>query len=583
MSADESVWLIKSSGLILGPYTKDQVMESLRSREFGILDEASLPGQRWRSIREQPEFFDVLDEIRHAILKDAGSDFTDSFTGSTTAINPAFDSQTPTADIPIMRRELSRAEVVVDRVTETPTPRTQQQPNVNSYGLASDARIQEQVNRKVRFYWLLSTLIVVAAFAYVWDQQRKQVVQGKTVVRDDFADAMAAMEVGDMNIALEKFKNVYARDPNNRNLDVYLGALLIQLEGQTVLGRRLLTRSLESQGQFKKQAWTGIGLANMNDGEWASAEEAFQQALKEDAFFFPALINLGVLATQKRNWIQAKNFIQSAIDKGAEEGAAYLMLAEVYISIWRSSKNNSDLLEAQRVLQDYARNGFDYLQEAQLMLAYIEFLQGAKSKSENRIDQMLDLDPEQTNSHRHNLFINTSQVAWPKLLKYCEQMRDDMGKSARAAAFISYCQFKAGQKGSAKNSIEGAVAQAPRDGLVQSLYGYMLRAGGLEEQASVAIGKALEIDSKNAWMLPLTLQGRFCEKRKDWDCAKDSWTKVLARQNNQLASIAGLGQVYFNQKKWAEAKEQLTKGLSLSADYIPLRRLAKQMESEGLR
>jgi len=581
MSANGSVWLIKSSGRILGPYTKDQVAESLRTREFVILDEASRPGQRWRTIREQPEFDSVIEEIRHSLLKDA-HDLTDSFTGSTTAI-PIFDSQTPTADIPSLRKEISRAEVIADRVAEAPKARTQKQAYVNAYGLPNDARIQDQVNRKVRFYWLLSLLIVVAACAYVWDQQRKHVVQGKTVVRNDFADGMAAMEVGDMNIALEKFKNVYAQDPNNRNLDVYLGALLIQLEGQTVLGRRLLTRSLESQGQFKKQAWTGIGLANMNDGEWASAEEAFQQALKEDAFFFPALINLGVLAAQKRNWIQAKNFIQSAIDKGADEGAAYLMLAEVYIAIWRNSKNQSDLTEAERILQDYIRNGFDYLQEAQLMLAYIEFLQGSKSKSESRINQMLDLDPEQTNDHRHNLFINTSQVAWPKLLKYCEQLRDDMGKTARATAFISYCQYKAGQKGSAKNSIEGAVAQAPRDGLVQSLYGYILRSNGLEEQASVAIGKALELDSKNEWLLPLTLQGRFCERRKDWACAKDSWSKAMVRQNNQLASLAGMGQVYFSQKKWAEAKDLLTKGLSLSADYIPLRRLAKQMESEGLR
>lgn len=577
MEADQSVWLIKSAGRILGPYTKDQVIASLRSREFVMMDEASLPGQRWRAIREQSAFASVLDEIRHASLKDP---LNDNFTGSTTSINPLVDTQTPTAEIPSVRRD-SRAEVVVEHVQETPTSRAQ--TNMSAYGLASDVRVRQEVNKKVRILWYAGLAAVLAAFAYVWNHQQIQVQQAKTVVRDDFAEGMAAMEIGDMSIALEKFKNVYAQDPNNRNLDVYLGALLIQLEGQTVLGRRLLTRSLESQSQFKKQAWTGIGLANMNDGEWALAEEAFQKALKEDAFFFPALINLGVLAAQKRNWIQAKNFIQSAIDKGAEEGAAYLMLAEIYISIWKSSKDKADLLEAQRILQDYVRSSYDYLQEAQLILAYVEFLQGAKSRSENRISEMLDLDPEMTGDHRHNLFINATQVAWPKLLKYCEQMRDDMGKGARATAFISYCQFKAGQKGSAKNSIEGAVAQAPRDGLVQSLYGYILRKGGLDEQASVAIGKALELDVKNEWMLPLTLQGRFCAKKQDWDCARNSWAKVLANQNSQLAAIAGMGQVYFHKKKWSEAKDLLTKGLTLSPDYIPLRRLAKQIESEGLR
>lgn len=565
----------------MGPYTKDQVAHSLRTREFVMVDEICMPGQRWRTIREQSMFATILEELRRESLQSAD----DSFTGSTTSLDVFNEDPevTPTQEIPSLSHRHSRAEVVIDNVVEQRTGSQTSNPGVSSFGLPSDVRVQQQVESKMRYLWMACALVVIAALAIVLYRQNAQIQQTKIESKDEFAEAMRAMDIGDMNVALEKFKNVYAQDPNNKNLDVYLGALLVQMEGQTVLGRRLLTRSFETQPQFKKQAWTGIGLANMTDGEWDSAEDAFKKALKEDPFFFPALINLGVVSAQKRQWVQAKNFIQSAIDKGAEEGIAYLLLAEVYIDLWKSSGNKTDLAEAQRVLQDYVRTGSDYNQEAQLVLAYIDLLQGSATRSENRINKMLDLDPNMTGEHRHNLFISSNRTGWPQLLKYCEKIRDGMGKSARTTAFMAFCQFKAGQKNEAKYLIDGAIAQAPRDGLIQSLYGYMLKANGLEEQASVAVGKALELNSKSEWLLPYILQGRFCEQKGDWDCAKLNWSQVLGAHNSQLTALAGMGRIYFQQKNWSDAKEVLTKGLTLSADYIPLRRLAKQMETEGVR
>lgn len=581
MKADDAVWLIKSSGRIMGPYTKDQVTESLRTREFVMMDEASLPGKRWKSIREQQEFSKVLEEIRLQSLKDPAHD---SFTGSTTSIGVFSEDPeaTPTQEIPSLAARDSRAEVVITDITEKSTVLPRNHAGAGAYGLASDARVQQQVNKKIRYLWMGCLFVVIVALVAVVLKQNRQIQQNQVVVKDEFAEGMKAMEIGDMNVALEKFKNVYAQDPNNTNLDVYLGVLLIQLEGQTVLGRRLLTRSLENQSQFKKQAWTGIGLANLVDGEWGAAEEAFKKALTEDALFFPALINLGVVAAQKRNWVQAKNYIQSALDKGAEEGIAYLILAEIYIAMWKNSGNKSDLLEAQRLLQDYVRTGSDYNQEAQLILSYVEVQQGAKTRAESRINQLLDLDPEMTNEHRHNLFISPANVGWNKLLKYCEQVREGLDRSARTTAFIGYCQLKAGNKSQAKGTLDGAVAQAPRDSLIQSIYSYVLQSNGLKEQASVVVGKALELNSKTEWLLPLILQGRFCEKNKDWECAKNNWTTVLGNHNSQLTAIAGMGQVQFHEKKITEAKEMLTKGLTLSPEYIPLRRLAKQMESAGV-
>ena len=69
MGTAEYPWLVKSSGRIRGPFTKSQVEQLLKTREFVPLDEVSQPFSRWQTIRDVGEFAKIVEEIRLGSLK----------------------------------------------------------------------------------------------------------------------------------------------------------------------------------------------------------------------------------------------------------------------------------------------------------------------------------------------------------------------------------------------------------------------------------------------------------------------------------------------------------------------------------
>src|SRR4051812_5045260 len=102
MTRNDLVWLVKSSGRIIGPYPTVKIAELLRTREISVLDEISPPLRRWQTLQYHDEFREVVDSMRKASLSerteaswtpgtagltqtltdlDAGSDLTEELTG----------------------------------------------------------------------------------------------------------------------------------------------------------------------------------------------------------------------------------------------------------------------------------------------------------------------------------------------------------------------------------------------------------------------------------------------------------------------------------------------------------------------
>ncbi|PWU16363.1 MAG: hypothetical protein C5B49_10645, partial [Bdellovibrio sp.] len=105
---NEVKWLVKSSGKILGPMTLEAIAERIRSRTVSIFDEVREPLTRWTMVREHPQLFQVVRQIRdeHAtILENTQSTFVSGSKTLTSSVteklaedsgitpNPFFDDQ----------------------------------------------------------------------------------------------------------------------------------------------------------------------------------------------------------------------------------------------------------------------------------------------------------------------------------------------------------------------------------------------------------------------------------------------------------------------------------------------------------
>ncbi|MEI7973612.1 MAG: hypothetical protein WCH11_04515, partial [Bdellovibrio sp.] len=68
MGLSQQEWLVKSSGIISGPYSLEELVERLRNRQISVIDEVKGPMGRWIFVREQSLLKDIVAKIREEDL-----------------------------------------------------------------------------------------------------------------------------------------------------------------------------------------------------------------------------------------------------------------------------------------------------------------------------------------------------------------------------------------------------------------------------------------------------------------------------------------------------------------------------------
>lgn len=581
-------WLIKSGGRILGPYSLDKIAELLRTREIALLDEASAPNRRWQNVQYHEDFHDVVDQLRKATLSDKTE-------GGWTPTNTSNLTQTLTdvADSGDLTQEITSGgvtssftvtskEIVIHNVNEQQTRAPAQNLAAGRYQTAAghSTAISHQVEKTTRGLWIVTALILTAVAAFIVQKRVNDPAPVKQTAASLKQDVVSDVQVGRYGDALRKLKNYYPDALQSGELGIYYGSLLIQLDGQTLMGRRLLNAVITGQRPETKQAYTGLGVADLIDNQLDSAAENFNKALKIDAAYNPAMINLAIVSLQKGDYEGAKALALKSLRGGLVTAEAVLVLAEAELYLYKNSRNPNALSQATKQIKDYREGQWDYAPEMDFYALYFEFLRGDRGL-EDHIMAYLDQDPALTTDHRHSLFIFKGRFQWKILARLCEQMGEKLGESPRTSMFMASCYSQEGRWDRARTAIEKAVDQNPKDPLVQAWYSHVLKESGAADQASVTLGRAEEFNRRGEYVLPAVLQARFCQQLGDVDCAQKSWQKIYGRNTDHLPALAGLAWSYAEKKSHADTLQYLNKGLKVSPDYVPLLLIRQRAEKEG--
>jgi tetratricopeptide (TPR) repeat protein len=586
MTRDESTWLVKSSGRILGPFPSAKIAELIRSREISVLDEISPPNRRWQTIQYHEQFREVVDSMRKASLSER-TEATWTPTGATSITQTLTDlSDSELTDEMQDDGFLSSStkEIVIHNVQEH--DRIQQPVSASSRfqtTAGQNTAIQRQVEKTTRGLWIVTSLILLAVAAFI-AHKRFGGTNGAYEVRPTAAglkqNVIALVQIGHYAEALKEMKSFFSDPAQAGDLAIYYGSLLIQVEGQTVLGRRLLNQVLTSRRPETKQAYTGLGVADLVDGQLDSAQENFQKALSYDAGYVPALVDMSAVYLQKGDYGRAKQIAAKALQASPMQGEALLSIAEAQLYLFKVNNNGRDLETVNKALKEFIAKSWDFKAELGFYSLYFDFLRNDRN-IEEKLHQYLDRDPQLTADHRHNVFIYRGRSQWKVLSRFCEQMADRLSESPRVATFMASCYAHEGRWDNARRNIEKAVNQSPRDPLVQAWSSYISKESGEPEQASVILGRATEYNRRGEYVLPALLQARFCQSNGDVECARDSWQKIYERNLEHLPAVAGLAWVHGQKKSYVEALKLVDKGLRISPDYIPLLELRQRAEREG--
>ena len=587
MTHNELLWLVKSSGRILGPFPTTRIAELLRTREISVLDEISPPLRRWQTLQYHDEFREVVDSLRKASLSERTEATWTPGTGGLTQTLTDLDAGGDLTEE--LTSELegftnTQKEIVVHNVREQTTinaPQTLGGRFQPAHG--QNTAIRRQVEKTTRGLWLLTAVILIAAAAFIL---HKKFSSGTFELRPTLTTLKSGVinqiQIGHYADALRDMKNYFSDPLQAGELSIYYGSLLIHVEGQTVIGRRLLTNVLNTHRADAKQAYTGLGVADLLDGEPDSARDNFDHALSLDPEYLPAIVNQAAVNLQKADYSGAKNMARLALTSNPLQSEALITLAEAQLYLFKSNSNLRELAQVSEELHNYRERAhqWDYAAEIGFYALYFDFLRH-DHQLEEKVQAYLDFDPRLTTDHRHNVFIYRGRTQWKILARFCEQMTEQMGEGPRVSALLASCYAHEGRWDDSRRAIEKAVHQAQNDPLIEAWYGYILRECGDSAQAGVELGRATALNRHGEYVLPSLLQARTSQQAGLVDSARENWQKINDRDLNVLPAVAGLAWVNMQNKSTGEAARLLKYGLKISPDYIPLLEIRQKGETEG--
>ncbi|MCB0389865.1 MAG: tetratricopeptide repeat protein [Bdellovibrionales bacterium] len=579
---EEALWLVKSGGRILGPYSKRKVSELLRTKEVVPLDEVCLPRKRWQYIRDHKEFSRVIEEIRIQQIKDASdhtetmgaqfddmtasvtealqSEFNDELTGD---VEPVNDELTQDIPIKVLQQEMAR-DVSATGVVESGG-------NAKRFGTQAEAK--KNIKSFSGYIWKFTfvTLAIVIAlisanYLIIKPSNTKNKNQNALTIANGFYTN------GKYKDALKFYKRAYSVNTDNKEPYVRYGTLLIAIDRETVEGKRILKESLNLDPANKIYVLTGIGLANLIDKDYTFAEKNFQEALNIDPNNTSSLINLGWLAERKGDYEQAIKHYGSAIIKGADriDNSAHIYLSKALISKWKKSGNVKFLNEAKNNLLTIVDQKFDYRQEGLFLLSYIYSQLNRGEAFFDSLERMLDTDPKLTEDHAHDLNVYHDGISWRALFNMCEEIYQRHNQEASVVTMSGYCSLRADKLDIAENRFTELVNMRTKNPLLLAHQAFYLQNMERESAAAITLGKAVDENKKRKkYNLPIILEAQTCQEIGDIECAIEKWQELLSRDRNSIQAKSNI--VILNTKKGnykgMDAMAQDAK--SISPNYAP--------------
>ncbi|MCB9025095.1 MAG: tetratricopeptide repeat protein [Bdellovibrionaceae bacterium] len=579
---DESLWLLKSSGRILGPYSLKKVSDLLRSKEIVPLDEVCLPKKRWQYLRDQKEFHRVIEEIRVQQIKSASENTetmgaqVDDMTASVTEALQNAVSDELTGDIEPLNDELTQDIPIRDIIEDTArdvsdTGRMEEGIKSKRYGTQEIAKKNVQSFSKTVWNFTFVTVVIVSVILltnhFLIKPRNKN-----SMNLNDLTIANAFYTNGKYTEALKYYKKAYQSNPENKEPYIRYGTLLIALDRQTVEGKRILNEAMEFDPRNRVYSLAGMGLANLFEQDLNSAEKNFNEVLKLDPNLTSAIINLGWMAEINKDIKKAIENYSSSIIKGSGrlDNSAYIYLSKALISLWKETGNLKYLNEAKNNLLSIVDDRLDYRQEGLFLLSYIYSQLDQAELFFETMEKLLDTDPYLTREHAHDLNVYHDGISWSAFFNMCEEIYKKHNQEASAVTLSGYCALRAEKFNIAEMRFTELVNIRTKNPLLLAHHAFFLQVMDRGSASALTLGKAIEENKKNKkYNLPLVLQARSCQTEQDISCAIEKWQELSDKDEKSIEAKSYLVLLKAQQGQFSGLDSLVREARSISPNYAP--------------
>lgn len=574
-SHSEKIWLVRSSTRVLGPFDLDAVMQLLSTKQISIIDEIRQPDGRWSYIRENEVFLELIRHLRNE--QDDAVENTVTTTQSSHTFTKSgdvlpLDDLTPT---PIIRSEdLAHSMKDIVRAKEVTSPGNQ----ARAFGMVHDDRVQRIIQARAgRWRWgLLASSVaiaVLAGFLFLRQGHRKE-NSSENLAKE----ALRYKSMGLYEKALTSYKRLGAMKDPEAELQFQMAPLLISEDRQSLLGRRILERSILQPGRSRgemMEAHIGVALTYLQEGDLKEAESYLQKALTFEPSNIDARTDLAIIQIKKGNLTEASQNLE-ILSKRSPSAFLTALRAMVEIEKARENPNLPSLHEVFQNVQDEIKKSNYLRQELSFLGLNLSILMNDKRLKDGALLNFLDQAPFQSSRFRKNPLVDWRILQWDYIEKFCAEVfrpekMDALEKGARAI-----CLMEVDRDQDAFRLLSEARGESPKEPRLMALEAAYLMKTDRQREA----GALLKMIPNGGDFLTLHLNANLCQQQGTLDCAETFFQRMASALPSDVESFYGLAWVAFERSQRAQAYDKVRVGLQLEPNYLPLLDLRNRMEEE---
>ena len=550
--SEEKKFLIRSAGEILGPFSKQEVIDLIKRSQISIFDEVAEPFSIWWYLQDHQDFkkivysMDVQTRLTNFITQISGKITNISQTKKTegeglTQTNTETLDQTKsqTGDgVKAVGLDVEKKQSADEASFEVLDQPKSSPPSSAKYRsrLESEEAVRIKVSWLVRISWYLVLLFSLSVGVYVIYKEAIVPAQKKQKVRERIQSrGLKFYKAGDHRQALPYFEEADLKNILQEEEKLLLASLFIQ-EGKIQRASGIV-KQLSNDSPSKSTDWFLLqGLLSFFQNNFPEAEKNFNFAKKQKPQL--SLLNLALLKWKTGDYKTSVSYLDQLLKIGYERDIVFYLKA--LNLLFQNQITELVSYIDQEIHLDESSGFIEYKQELYLILAYVHGREGKTEELEKLIQLLLNEDPFFGKEYQYNSFLAVKALNWNVLYPYCQSIFESDPKNNLFNALYGFCHLKVGNLKQGSRYIEQAKNRAPEAPLFLSLYAYLLMLQDRDIQLEQVLALIDYDKLKREDVLPFILRARFFEGKEDWVRALTVWKKLLSFHENHLSALGGV-------------------------------------------
>lgn len=574
----EPVWLVRSGGEILGPFSRIELGPQLQSRSISVLDEIRTPSKRWALIRDVSELKDLVRAVQSLdSLREENTGLTQEIT-KTTEIHLGLGAGAQTSQRPVAPSGM-------------PMPRASWilLPTLPTYG---------------RVAAFASLFLVMAALAFnFWRSQqglqpqmrsRDEALQlARNQIRDGETErAVQTLEEGrlltDVSSRVE-FLSLMVAQGSLLSARAQLDQVAKDLSNLTGAERNarnnLGPQSLPSGVTLDEAAaqWSNLSaLFELRIESWPKASEILEQALgvvegrleraEKSSIFDAMTVNLTAAMLMQERYSEAFRFALEAQKLGVSHQQLVMSKAQALLS-WAEAPTNFIVASVEEISR-WMEMRRDFRQEMLLLRAALQLRMQQKDSARVTVGLALHLPVGESLRFAGDTSVSYRPVSANRMGDVCVSVAKGFQPGSFGSALQIVCEEMRGDSNAAEAATRDGLAQFANDPhvIVQAARRFLL-SNRWDEARSILSKSELQDHP-----LAASLRARICQKVSDISCVQKEVDQWLSYDPGAPDALLASATLLWEAKKREPARIEVSKGLAVAPNYRPLLALRREIE-----